>query len=81
MHKTSSILEEFGTLRWMGRAGEAILCTFFVRRIQSLWACTHGIWLYSVEADIARESADELAELEVDALIRSIMEESPLARI
>jgi hypothetical protein len=60
---------------------EVVLWTFFSWRIQPLRAHTHGMWLYVRPVDPRQKSTDRLAESEVEAQVKHVMEESVLIYI
>jgi hypothetical protein len=53
---------------------EVFLQTFFARRIQPLRAHTHGMWLYVGLVDPMHKLTDRLAESEVEAQVKHVME-------
>jgi hypothetical protein len=54
------------------------LWTFFAWRIQSLQTRTHGMWLYARPTEPTHESTNALAESEVEAWVKHVMEQSAL---
>ena len=76
--KLEVVLVQVAALVREGLTGEAVLRTFYARRIQPLRSRVHGMWRYAGPSDSTRESADELAESEVNARVRSVLEEKAL---
>jgi hypothetical protein len=62
-----------------GLTGEIVLWTFFARRIQTLWAHVHKMWLHARPSNPMLESANEMASAEVDAWVKSILDEGTMA--
>jgi hypothetical protein len=63
--KMEEIINPFETLIKEGLNREVLLWTFFTLRIQSLWAHTHGMWLYTKPTNPTRESPNERVQLKV----------------
>jgi hypothetical protein len=64
-----------------GLTGEVILQTIFDRCIQPFQVWAHKMWRYSEPTNPTRELAKELADEEVDAWIKSILELGVMADV
>ena len=74
MGRLRPILEQVEALKAEGLTGEAILCTFLLRRVQPIWAWDHAMWTYFGSDDPTRESPLELSEAELSRRIQDITE-------
>jgi hypothetical protein len=74
MKDVEVMVDMIGALKEQGLSGAGLCWTFFAMRVQPLKIRAHFMWDYSDHTDPIRESADELAQLEIAVRLLTVLE-------